>query len=87
MGKHISNIDPTKLETQQPLGLKEPTKELVDILRVKRRDLFADEAANRKLRPSATVEQLIRWGVLNKEPMGIYMGEKLAMLTGQTIPH
>jgi len=27
------------------------------------------------------------WGVLNDEPMGIYIGEKIATLTNQTISH
>ena len=27
------------------------------------------------------------WGVLNDEPLAIYMGEKLAMLTNQKISH
>ena len=63
------------------------SKEFLDILRVKRRELFSEAAMNTKMKPSTFVNDLIRWGLLNREPMAIYMGEKIAMVTGQTIPH
>ena len=37
--------------------------------------------------PKEEVEDLMIWGVLNDEPMGVYLGEKIAMLTNQTISH
>jgi hypothetical protein len=30
---------------------------------------------------------MLLWGVLNDEPLAVYLGEKLAMLTNQKIPH
>jgi hypothetical protein len=40
-----------------------------------------------RLEPAAEVEELMAWGVYNDEPLAVYLGEKLAMLTGQTISH
>lgn len=38
------------------------------------------------IKPDPLVDELISWGINNSEPMAIYMGEKLAMLTRQIIP-
>lgn len=40
-----------------------------------------------RLAPSPLVEELLAWGVDTSEPMAIYMGEKVAMLTRQQISH
>jgi len=47
------------------------------------------EATRRLVRlPSSNlVEKLLIWGVEQREPIAIYMGEKVAMLTHQRIPH
>lgn len=67
--------------------LREITPTLVEELLVKRHELFLEAEAVVKTEPVAEVEELMAWGVLNDEPMGIYIGEKLAMLTNQTISH
>jgi hypothetical protein len=33
------------------------------------------------------VEELILWGLRADEPMAIYLGEKIAMLTNQIVSH
>ena len=40
-----------------------------------------------KLQPNRIVEEIIAWGLLNDEPLGVYLGEKMAMLTNQKISH
>ena len=40
-----------------------------------------------KLEKDNLVEELIEFGIEYRQPMAVYMGEKLAMVTGQMIPH
>lgn len=40
-----------------------------------------------RLSPSNLVNELLVWGAEQREPMAIYMGEKVAMVTRQKIPH
>lgn len=49
--------------------------------------LFKEAEAVVKLAPNPAVEELMLWGLRSDEPMGIYLGEKIAMLTNQIISH
>lgn len=40
-----------------------------------------------RLPDDPNVEDLILFGIEQNEPIAVYMGEKLAMYTGQTISH
>ena len=61
---------------------------MIDLIRVRNRKLF-EEAEYLVKVPNHYdyVEELIEWGLLYNQPMSIYLGEKLAMTTGQKIPH
>jgi hypothetical protein len=59
----------------------------VDDLLVRRMRFFKEAEAVVKLEPIKAVEELMVWGLRCDEPMGIYLGEKLAMLTNQVISH
>ena len=63
------------------------TEEMVEDLLIRRFRLFKDAEATNKLQPSKEVEELLAWGLRNDQPMAIYLGEKIAMLTNQLIPH
>ena len=63
------------------------TNDIVEEVQFKRRDLWEEAWAAVKMQPEEAVEDLIVWGVINDEPMGVYLGEKIAMLTNQTISH
>lgn len=60
---------------------------MVDDLLIHRMRLFKEAEAVVKLPPSAAVEELMLWGLRSDEPMGIYLAEKIAMVTNQVIPH
>ena len=60
---------------------------MIDVARIKKRKYFAEAEYNVKLKKTDVVEELLEFGILYRQPMAIYMGEKLAMMTGQTIPH
>ena len=59
---------------------------MIDVARIKKRKYFAEAEYNVKLKKTDVVEELLEFGILYRQPMAIYMGEKLAMMTGQTIP-
>ena len=61
--------------------------DFIEELQFKRREFFDEAWAVNRLKPVPEVEELIKWGVATDEPMGIYLGEKIAMLTNQTISH
>ena len=63
------------------------TEEMVEDLLIRRFRLFKDAEATNKLPPTKEVEELLAWGLRHDEPMAIYLGEKIAMLTNQMIPH
>jgi hypothetical protein len=56
-------------------------------LRVRSRNYFEKAAINNVMQPLPIVNELLTWGLFAKQPMAIYMAEKLAMITGQIIPH
>lgn len=60
---------------------------MIDDLLVRRHRFFKEAEAVVKLPPSPVVEELILWGLRADEPMAIYLGEKIAMLTNQVISH
>ncbi|CAM6001514.1 unnamed protein product [Sphagnum balticum] len=63
-------------------------KRLLEDLYLRRRHYFEDAELVIKIEPPEGVaEELLRWGVLNDEPMGIYLAEKLCMITSQVIDH
>jgi hypothetical protein len=63
------------------------TEAMIDDLLVRRMRFFKEAEAVVKLPPSPVVEELILWGLRSDEPMGIYLGEKIAMMTNQVISH
>ena len=61
--------------------------DLVEELLLKRYNYFLDAEAAVKIEPIPEIEDLIIWGVHNDEPIAVYLGEKLAMVTNQKISH
>ncbi len=60
---------------------------MIDDMLIHRMRLFREAEAVVKLEPHPAVEELMLWGLRSDEPMGIYLGEKIAMLTNQIISH
>lgn len=60
---------------------------MIEELLITRHELFKEAEAVIKLEPSQIVEEIIVWGLENDEPLGVYLGEKMAMLTNQKISH
>lgn len=60
---------------------------MIDDMLIHRMRLFKEAEAVVKLAPNPAVEELMLWGLRSDEPMGIYLGEKIAMLTNQIISH
>jgi hypothetical protein len=60
---------------------------MVDDLLIRRHRFFKEAEAVVRLPPTPVVEDLISWGLRADEPMAIYLGEKIAMLTNQIISH
>ena len=54
---------------------------------IKTPELFKEAQALVKLNEEPIVNRLLLWGVYTNEPMAVYLAEKLAMQTGQIIPH
>ena len=54
---------------------------------IKTPELFKEAQALVKLNEEPIVNRLLLWGVYTNEPMAVYLDEKLAMQTGQVIPH
>lgn len=73
--------------TTPVLPLKYLNLEHLPTLIVDFNDLWEASRKLVKLPPVNDVDELLVWGVEQREPMAIYMGEKLAMLTRQKIPH
>jgi hypothetical protein len=78
--KHIFNFE-------DAIVYRRITPELVEELLLKRHQLFVEAEAVVRLEPAKEVEEIIAWGIFNDEPMAVYLGEKLAMVTNQIIPH
>ena len=86
--RHISDIEAKDLYLDERSEYFEKINtNLVDVARIKNRELFIEAELTLKLEKSIFVKQLIEFGLEYRQPMAIYMGEKMAMLTGQMIPH
>src|SRR5690349_4061807 len=62
-------------------------KNIIEEMMVKLPELFREAEALVKLDEEPIVNRLLLWGVYTNEPMAVYLAEKLAMQTGQIIPH
>ncbi len=60
---------------------------LINQLLIRRMRFFKEADAVVRLQPVGEVEEMMGWGLQHDEPMAIYLAEKIAMLTNQTIPH
>lgn len=62
-------------------------KNIIEEMMIKTPELFKEAEALVKLNEEPIVNRLLLWGVYTNEPMAVYLAEKLAMQTGQIIPH
>lgn len=64
------------------------SKNLINLLRIKDRETFEEAEYYTKVNwENDIVNQMIEWGLIHKQPMSIYLAEKLACTLGQKIPH
>ena len=85
--RHPSAVKVSEVYFEAGDDFKKLSQRVVDIARIKNRNYFAEADICVKAPKSEFVEEMIEFGILNRQPMAIYMAEKMAMMTGQTIPH